>query len=42
MSSDTALTGVIGLNIPKNGTPPGGNDPFPAGDACVFGGVVFG
>lgn len=41
-STDTAITGNIGLAMAKNGTPPTGDGPFLQGDACIFGGAVFG
>jgi hypothetical protein len=37
-----AITGVIGMAASKQGSPPEGNGPFGAGDACLFGGSVFG
>lgn len=41
-STDTAITGNIGLDMAKNGSPATGNGPFLPGDSCIFGGVVFG
>jgi hypothetical protein len=41
-SGDTAITGVVGMALAKNGTPATGNGPFGANDSCIFGGVVFG
>jgi hypothetical protein len=39
---DIAITGVIGLAASKQGNPVDGNGPFGPGDACLFGGSVFG
>jgi hypothetical protein len=41
-SLDSAVTGVVGMALAKNGTPATGNEPFPAGNSCIFGGTVFG
>jgi hypothetical protein len=41
-SGDTAITGVIGMALAKNGAPATGNGPFGADDSCIFSGVVFG
>jgi hypothetical protein len=38
----TAITGVVGLAEAKQGSPAAGDGPFGSGDACLFGGSVFG
>jgi len=41
-STDTAITGNIGLAMAKNGNPATGDGPFLPGNSCIFTGVVFG
>ena len=41
-STDTAITGNIGLAMAKTGNPSTGDGPFLPGNSCIFGGVVFG
>jgi hypothetical protein len=41
-STDTAITGNVGLAMAKTGSPATGDGPFLSGNSCIFGGVIFG